>query len=195
MLHCYNIAKCYNSNVNSSRRLKLRVEQNWKPSLQLKPQHLQCIKIILFYIICNVPDVDTGPLMTTALQKAKNDITAMDWITTLCYVDILNKGKTALSGPLADPTIENIAKADKVVIPQASSGSHNTEAPVLPTHIAHLILFGINKELNFSETEQYFLFEHKLLPVLLTWLHLVYGKMLFYTKHSHLMVYVENYYI
>ena len=50
-----------------------------------------------------------------------------------------------------------------------------------------------NKELNFSITEQFFSLEHKLLPVLLTWLHLVYGKILFSTRHPHLMVYVENY--
>ena len=57
----------------------------------------------------------------------------------MCYVDILSKGKTALSGPLADPTIGNIAKADMVVIPLASTDNPTTEAPVLPTHMDHLI--------------------------------------------------------
>ena len=47
--------------------------------------------------------------------------------------------KTALSGPLADPTIGNIAKTDKVVISLTSTGSPATEAPVLPTHVDHLI--------------------------------------------------------
>ena len=54
-------------------------------------------------------------------------------------VDILNRGKTALSGPLADLTIGNIAKADKVVILLASTGSHTIEAPVLPTPVDHHI--------------------------------------------------------
>ena len=94
---------------------------------------------MLLYTIPSVPDVDTSTLMITAQQKAKNAITAMDWITTLHYVYILNKRKTALSGQLADPTIGNIAKADKEVIPLASTGSHATEAPVLPTHVDHHI--------------------------------------------------------
>ena len=47
--------------------------------------------------------------------------------------------KIALSRPLADPAIENIAKADKVVILPANTGSPTTEAPVLPTHVDHYI--------------------------------------------------------
>ena len=58
---------------------------------------------------------------------------------TAGYVDVLNRGKRALLGPLADPTIGSIAKADKAVVPLASTGSHATEAPVLPTHIDHHI--------------------------------------------------------
>ena len=57
--------------------------------------------------------------------------------TALCRCS--KQRKTALSGPLADPSIGNIAKADKVVIPLASTDSHATEAPVLPTHIEHHI--------------------------------------------------------
>ena len=53
------------------------------------------------------------------------------------YVDVLNRGKTALSGPQADPAIGNIAKADKVANLLAKTGSHTTEAPVLPTHVDH----------------------------------------------------------
>ena len=47
--------------------------------------------------------------------------------------------KTVLSGPQADPTIGNQAKADIVVIPPASTGSPATEALFLPTHEDHLI--------------------------------------------------------
>ena len=48
--------------------------------------------------------------------------------------------KTALSGPQSDPTTENLAAAaDMAVVPLASKGSPATEAPVLPTHVDHLI--------------------------------------------------------
>ena len=46
----------------------------------------------------------------------------------------------------------------------------------------------------FSGTEQFFL-EHKLSPVHLTWLHLVYVKILFLARHPHLMVYVECFFL
>ena len=84
------------------------------------------MKIMLLYTIPIVPDVDKSTFMTTAQQKARNAITAMDWIIILHYVDVINKEKTALSGPLADPTLGNIAKADMVVIPPASTGSPAT---------------------------------------------------------------------
>ena len=45
----------------------------------------------------------------------------------------------------------------------------------------------------FSLEQNNFLLEHKLLPVHLTWLHLVYGKILFYARHPHLMVSEEYY--
>ena len=45
----------------------------------------------------------------------------------------------------------------------------------------------------FSLEQNIFFLEHKLLPVHLTWLHLVYGKILFQARHPHLMVYEENY--
>ena len=48
-----------------------------------------------------------------------------------------------------------------------------------------------NKELNFSRTEPIFFREHKLLPVQLTWLLLVYGKMLYFPRHPLLSVYVD----
>ena len=37
------------------------------------------------------------------------------------------------------PAIGNIAKADKVAILLAKTGSHATEAPVLPTYVDHNI--------------------------------------------------------
>ena len=51
----------------------------------------------------------------------------------------------------------------------------------------------MDKELNFSRTEPIFFREHKLLPVQLTWLLLVYGKMLYFPRHPLLVVYVECY--
>ena len=57
----------------------------------------------------------------------------------LHYVNILNKEKTALSGPLADLAIGNLAKANVVVVPLASKDSPAKDAPVLPAHIGHLI--------------------------------------------------------
>ena len=45
----------------------------------------------------------------------------------------------------------------------------------------------------FSLKQNNFFLEHKLLPVHLTWLHLVYGKILFQPLHPYLMVYVEYY--
>ena len=43
----------------------------------------------------------------------------------------------------------------------------------------------------FSLEQNIFFLEHKLLSVHLTWLHLVYEKILFFARHPHLMVYVE----
>ena len=40
----------------------------------------------------------------------------------------------------------------------------------------------------FSLKQNNFFIEHKLSPVHLTWLHLVYGKILFQPRHPHLMV-------
>ena len=45
----------------------------------------------------------------------------------------------------------------------------------------------------FSLKQNNFFLEHKLSPVHLTWLHLVYGKILFQPRHPHLMVSEENY--
>ena len=56
-----------------------------------------------------------------------------------------------------------------------------------------LILFDIHLATLFSLKQNNFFLEHKLLPVHLTWLHLVYGKILFQPRHPHLMVSEENY--
>ena len=56
-----------------------------------------------------------------------------------------------------------------------------------------LILFDIHLVTLFSLEQNNFFLEHKLSPVHLTWLHLVYGKILFYARHPYLMVFEENY--
>ena len=43
-------------------------------------------------------------------------------------------------------------------------------------HVDFSFCLNYHKKLDFSKTEQFLSLEHKLLPVLLTWLHLVYGK-------------------
>ena len=48
-----------------------------------------------------------------------------------------------------------------------------------------------NKEGSISLKQNKFFMEHKLSPVQLTWLHLVYGKILYFPRHPLLMVYVE----
>ena len=50
-----------------------------------------------------------------------------------------------------------------------------------------------NKETQFLYNRTDFFMEHKLLPVQVTWLHLVYGKMVYLPQHPLLMVYVEWY--
>ena len=55
-----------------------------------------------------------------------------------------------------------------------------------------LILFDIHLATLFSLKQNNFFIEHKLSPVHLTWLHLVYGKILFQPRHPHLMVSEEN---
>ena len=114
MLHCYNIVK----------HLNKVCEQYQKAQIKGRAE-----------LILSTATASS----VHAQQKVKNAITGMDWIATLHYVDILNRGKTALSGPLADPAIGNIANADKVVVPLAGTGSHATEVPVLPTHVDHHI--------------------------------------------------------
>ena len=56
-----------------------------------------------------------------------------------------------------------------------------------------LILFDIHLRTLLSLEQNIFFLEHKLSPVHLTWLHLVYGKILFYARHPHLMVSEECY--
>ena len=51
----------------------------------------------------------------------------------------------------------------------------------------------LNRELIFSRTEPIFSKKHKLLPVQLTWLLLVYGKILYFARHPLFVVYVECY--
>ena len=47
---------------------------------------------------------------------------------------------------------------------------------------------GTHLVTQFSLEQNNFFLEHKLSPVHLTWLHLVYGKILFYVRHPDLMV-------
>ena len=94
---------------------------------------------MLPYTILSVPDVDTSTLMRTALQKSKEcyNCYGLNHYNTLC-----RHPKERKSSPFrttSRPTIGNLARADVGVIPLASTGSPTTEAPVLPTHLDHLI--------------------------------------------------------
>ena len=95
---------------------------------------------MLLYTIPSVPDVDISTLVAAEGKECYNCY-GLNHYTALCRHPKQRK-KTALSGPLADPTIGNIPKADMVVIPPASTGSCTTEVPVLPTHKDHLISQG-----------------------------------------------------
>ena len=82
---------------------------------------------------------------------------------------------------------------------EVSLKSINMEPRYLTKHVIlinacrFLILFDIHLVTLFSLEQNNFFLEHKLLPVHLTWLHLVYGKILFYARHPYLMVSEENY--
>ena len=70
---------------------------------------------------------------------------------------------------------------------------HSTKQEFLVNICRFLILFDIHLATLFSLKQNNFFIEHKLSPVHLTWLHLVYGKILFQPRHPHLMVSEENY--
>ena len=61
----------------------------------------------------------------------------LNHFTALCRHHKLRKNSPFRT--TSRPTIGNLAKADVVVIPSASTDSPTTEALVLPTHIDHLI--------------------------------------------------------
>ena len=77
--------------------------------------------------------------------------------------------------------------------PIGETGGHTEIWMQKPTNVTNANIMKLIFGSDFLYNRIYIFRRHKLLPILMIWLHLVYGKMFFLARHLVLVVYEENF--